>query len=628
MCGIAGIINLHGNPVEPSRLEAMTRLVGHRGPDGEEFYYRRNVGLGHRLLSITGYERPAVQPFSDPSGQRVIVYNGEVFNFREIRKELQTKGYLFETDSDTEVILHAYAEYGNTMTSRFNGMWALAIIDFTRNTVFLSRDRFGQKSLYYTFHDNAFLFFSELKQLKAFPGFSWNLNVPKAIQFLTGNGINDDGQCLINGVFELNPGESGELNMQHGQLHTWQWYAIEAQSATMPVEMEEASFRFRELLYDSIQLRMTEHHPVGAFLSGGMDSSSLIALIHQNGLKEKLSGTVSCVIAHEQYNEESYMDLLAGHFGLQPSKIYPEMSELLTESIDENTWQQDQPFTSTCHIAENLLFEECHRMGLKIMVDGQGADEILGGYGLFYYTKFLRSFRLGQVRSQLTKIWQKAAGDQTSFLHEMREIMRFHPALVTLKPLHKKSREVAGWLRKGQWQPARQPDLTAGGSDGLVRQLSIDLLKNDLPYLLHSVDRNSMAFGVETRLPFLDHRLVEFALSLPDHLKVDGLTTKKILKESARDMLPTAILDRRKMGFSTPDDDILKKLPASAWNLDELFERFPGLFTEKLKQSVNGFTSGTMPFNFGLFRVLSFSRWARMFDVQFSMFGLIIGLAA
>jgi asparagine synthase (glutamine-hydrolysing) len=137
-----------------------------------------------------------------------------------------------------------------------------------------------------------------------------------------------------------------------------------------------------------------------------------------------------------------------------------------------------------------------------------------------------------------------------------------------------------------------------------------------------------MAFGVETRLPFLDHRLVEFALSLPDNLKVDGLTTKKILKESARGILPSAILDRRKMGFSTPDDVILKKLPASAWNLDELFERFPGLFTEKLRQSVNGFTRGTIPFNFGLFRVLSFSRWARMFDVQFSMVGLIIGLAA
>jgi len=632
MCGISGIINFNAEPVDRKAVANMTRLVNHRGPDGSGFYFKKNVGFGHRLLSITGCENPTQQPITDAGENYVLVFNGQVYNYKELAQELATKGYQFKTVSDTEVLLKAYMEWGDSVNERLNGMWAFVVADFARNKLFISRDRFGQKPLYYTVHHNRFIFFSEIKQLKAIADFPFRLNVAKAVNFLSHGQIDDDEFTLFENVFSLLPGECAAVDLYSGVISRRIWYSPGIQVTEQEPDPEYATQKFTELLYDSIRLRTPETVTTGAFLSGGMDSSSIIGFMHLNGLKSKLSGTLSCVIDHKSYNEEKYINLIADHYHLHPSKIKPSLDKSLSEHIDQCLYHQDQPITSICHIIEWQLFVEAERLRMKVMLDGQGADEILGGYRPFYYTKFIRSFRIRKLLSYLNVIIHKClVRHTTSLKDELQNLLRYHPFIRRLGLVNRKLKRSEGWLLPDPASVGYSAEsrFDKSNTDHLVRDMSVELLKKELPYLLHSVDRNSMAFGIETRLPFLDHRLVEFSLSLPDHLKIDSLGTKKILKESTKEILPSETLGRSKLGLSTPDGVIMKNIEPDFWELDNLYERFPGIFSKKLKEDVDKFYQGKISYNFGMFRVLSFSRWSNIFDVFSSLcIGFFLNLAA
>jgi len=631
MCGICGIINFGGEAVNRQTVTKMTSLVSHRGPDGSGFYFKRNVGFGHRLLSITGSESPTPQPFADVNDDYALVFNGEVYNYKELAHELGTRGHCFDTISDTEVLLKGYMQWGEGINHKLNGMWAFAVADFTTGTLFISRDRFGQKPLYYTIHNNSFIFFSEIKQLKAITDLRFKLHVAKAVNFLSHGQIDDDEFTLLENVFSILPGECATVDLRSGSVSKRRWYFLERIPARQEINDKWATQKFSELLYDSIKLRTPEAVATGAFLSGGIDSSSIIGLMHLNGLKSKLSGTVSCVIDHKSYNEEKYINLLADHYHLRPNKITPSLDKSLSEHIDQCLYHQDQPITSISHITEWQLFVEAERLHMKVMLDGQGADEILGGYGRFYYTKFIGSFRMRKMLSYLNGLIRKCLVQQTSLKEELLNFLRYHPFIRRLGLVNRKLKRSEGWflLDPVMVAPFEESRVDKLNTDHLVRDISVELLKRELPYLLHSMDRNSMAFGIETRLPFLDHRLVEFSLSLPDQLKIDSFGTKKILKKSAAKILPAEILGRTKMGFSTPDAVVMRNIPPDFWRLNDLYERFPGMFSKKLREDVDKFQSGKIPYNFGMFRVLSFSRWSNIFDVCSSLcIGFIINLAA
>jgi asparagine synthase (glutamine-hydrolysing) len=611
MCGISGIINLKGAAVSGKTLEAMTQLVAHRGPDGGLIYLDGNIGLGHRLLSITNMDRPTPQPFQDPTGRFIIVFNGQVYNYRELKKSLEKMGHHFQTFSDTEVVLRSYMEFGESCQDHFNGMWSFAIVDKQHQKLFLSRDRFGHKPLYYTQDGQNFYFFSELKQLKAVPSYTYRLNQQAANHFLVRGQQNHEEQTMLENVFALQPGTSLTLNISTGAVQKNIWY-LPGMDGHNAMDFEEAKEHFSGLLYDSLRMRMPEQVKTGAFLSGGLDSSSLISLVHRNGLKKKLGPVISCIIPYEGYNEENYIDAFAKAYDIEPVRIRPGLDQSVSNYLDSCLYHQDQPITGISHLAEWLLFSKAKDLGLRVMLDGQGADEILGGYQNFYYKKFLQSFH---VLHSIGQLLTKMETQKTSLVSELRNLVKHHPLLSRF--FQRSTGQIQSWLRD-QTESVATPgqDESTGYPDRLISRLSIQLIKTELPYLLHSMDRNSMAFGIETRLPYLDHRLVDFLLALPDAYKLEKLNSKKILRDSMSDYLPETIINRKKMGFTTPDEILVKNIPYAWWKFDELFERFPAMFHDRVKTDVRAYLDGKRSYNFGLFRLLTFSRWASLFDVQ------------
>ena len=614
MCGISGIINFKGETISRYILEEMTHLVAHRGPDGGSVYLDRGIGLGHRLLSITGIDQPTPQPLRDPSGNFIIVFNGQVYNYKELRKSLEKMGHRFQTISDTEVVLRSYMEFGENCQEHFNGMWSFAVVDKVRQKLFLSRDRFGHKSLYFTQSGNSFYFFSELKQLKAIPGFSFRLNQYAAHLFLVRGQQNHYEQTLLEDVFSLQPGTSLTLDLQTGSVQKNTWYQPQSDDHNK-MDFEEAREHFSGLLYDSLQKRMPERVPTGAFLSGGLDSCSLLSLLHRNGLQQNLGPVISCVIPYEGYNEEVYIEAFARAHDIKPVMIRPSFDQSISENLDLCLYHQDQPLTGISHLAEWLLFEKASELGMRVMLDGQGADEVLGGYQSFYYRKFLQNFSALNALQSMARLVEKISAHKTSFVSELKNLVRHHPVLS--RYFHRSTNQINGWLQDPVELPASgMYDLSTGHRDHMISRLSIQLIKNELPYLLHSMDRNSMAFGIETRLPYLDHRLVDFLLSVPDAYKLEKVNSKKILRDSMSGFLPSAIINRKKMGFSTPDEVLVNHIPHHYWKFGELFDRFPGMFHQRVQTEVKEYLEGRRHYNFGLFRLLTFSRWASIFDVH------------
>ncbi|MDX2086139.1 MAG: asparagine synthase (glutamine-hydrolyzing) [Candidatus Melainabacteria bacterium] len=546
MCGIAGQFT-RDRQFQPNEahLWNMIQEIRHRGPDHQAVYTEPGLGLAHARLSILDLNPRSNQPMHDASNGNVLVYNGEIYNYVELREQLSSKGYHFQTESDTEVILKAYDAWGTECLHRFNGMWAFVLYDRGQDALFMARDRYGIKPFVFAMDGQAgFVFASEHKAiLEQFPAYA-RPNPPLLQHFLTTGEFSAFEESLYHGLYHLKPAHWAWLPRQLvGQpLRQKRYYQLPNVDPAPKLSLEEAGQHYGELLRDAIRLRFRSDVPVGCCMSGGLDSPTLVGLASQ--MFDTALNSFSCVYPGLPAVDESrYIQACQDAFQTRAFTQEPDYPDLMA-AVDRSVWEQDGPTLGPSVLSQRAVMALAQGH-VTVLIDGQGADETLGGYHGYFSLKLqalARDWLKNPTRAAWDDLWQQHAAIADRLGHS----------------------PVSRWklLRRALTQPI-QKRKTYAGHDELRHLLSgaSDELDAALRYgcmvplvdLLHLEDRNSMAFSLESRLPYLDYRLVDFAYSLPHAYKIDRQQTKALLRSAAKSVLPDVVLNRRdKMGFETP----------------------------------------------------------------------------
>ncbi len=615
MCGISVVISRNNKSVSENIIKPMNDIIYHRGPDAEGFFYGGNFAFGHRRLSILDLTAASNQPFHWK--HLSLTYNGEVYNYIELRNELQLLGYNFKTNSDTEVVIASYYEWGIKAFTKFNGMWSLAIHDKTNNEIILCRDHFGIKPLYYTKTSSYFLAGSEIKQFTTFDEFKPILNKNSTVNFLVNGYLNYSENTFFDSVYELQAGHYIKYNLINHNLNKVKWYDLKESIVPEKISEKDAVIRFRKLFNESIKIRMRSDVLVGSCLSGGIDSSAIVSIVKANNLSNSNFSTVTSCFEDKRFDEQKFSDLVSKSTGYKSLKVFPNLGDLYNKNhFDKITFHQDQPIYSGSCYSEYNVFKKASQNGLTVMLDGQGSDEYLYGYPEFYnlkVKKLLYSLKLLKVFSLLKK---KALHKNHSLTKEVISIFKsifLYPSIINFKLLI--GNNSYSWLNK-DWQKIADSKLISYNSKNL-RDLSIEEVQfSSIPYQLHSEDRNSMMFSIESRLPFLCPKLVEFSIGLDDSLKLSNAYTKSILRKAVPE-LPNAIKYRKdKMGFVSPDSDWMKENKISVIEEMEFFSKSYNITSENLIQDFINFCDGKQSYNPVFFRVISLSRFCRVFKIN------------
>ncbi len=616
MCGISAIIRVHQGDL--TFIQAMNDLIHHRGPDDQGVrVFEDRVALGHRRLSILDLTSAGHQPMKDPSGRYWISYNGEVYNYREIREELRSLGHSFHTQTDTEVILAAYAEWGTECLNRFNGMFAFVLYDSLKRMVFAARDRFGVKPLYYRFLDGVLAIGSEIKQFTGLPGWEFKANGQRAYDFLNWGVLDHTSETLFSGIHQLRGGQSFHFHIDslaEEAPRPIQWYVLEGRPFSG--SFEEASETYKEFLYDSVRLRLHADVDVGSCLSGGLDSSTIVCMAHE--LIKATNGKLKTFTAGSEisrFDESEFVDAVVQKTGVDSFKIIPNITELF-KILPELVWHQDEPFISSSVFAQWEIFRDVKDQGIKVMLDGQGADEHLGGYHGFFanhlYDLFY-SLKWGKLVSQAMKTKQRHP--QLPLLSML--FNKFTPGIVQqrMRSLLGKTSISADWICSSTLGAAES--LPYPSSHPFIAQSKQQILQSSVPMLLHFEDRNSMAHSVESRTPFLDYRLVEFALGCPSEYKVKNGVTKCLLRAAAKGILPEKILHRHdKMGFLTAEEVWFKEQAPKQLleGIGRAIEISNGAISAKMYQRTQEMIQGSRPFDYSYWRALCYGAWLEKFS--------------
>ena len=634
MCGLAAVVTLPGAKVAPSLLQRFDQLLAHRGPDGSGLatYLRdgtpaiaesADVALVHRRLAIIDLDRRADQPMTSADGRYVLVFNGEIYNYVELRAELAALGHGFRTTSDTEVLIAAFAQWGGAALDRLVGMFAFILLDRTRRELFVARDPFGIKPLFWAIGRQCVALASEIPPLLDVPGVGRNIDLAQTSLFLAA-GHTDAGQgTMFAGIRSLPAG-------------TWATLSLDAPAAPAPVRywrpriapdkqpLSAAARDLRDLFLGSIRLHLRSDVPVGIALSGGVDSSAIVAAARAVGGKALAIHTFSFAAEGSDVDETPFIDLAARAARAESTRVSIRPEEIVAD-IDDLVVSQGEPFGSLSIYAQHRVMQLAAKSGIKVMLDGQGADELFAGYRPYL------ARRLSELIARLR--WGAAVRLVRSMLHLPGVkagliAQAVEPAVPA--PLRATARMLAGrpllapWI-DGQWF-ARRGMLQTGAplrwrANFLHEALAQSLTETVLPALLRYEDRNSMAFSIESRVPFLTTQLADFAYAqAPEHLVDPSATSKAVLRAAMRGLVPDAILDRRdKIGFATPD-----RLWAHA--LRPWFRRVLGSDTarslpwlkagaalEALDHRISRFDA----FGFDLWRTVNVIRWIEKFDVSY-----------
>lgn len=542
MCGIAGIFLVEGQEV-PSELllNTMIQKLYHRGPDAQHVLALPGLGLAHARLSIIDPQPASDQPMIDEETGNILVFNGEIYNYLELKTELSSLGYRFETASDTEVILKAYAHWGVSCLQHFNGMWAFALYDSRRNTLFAARDRLGIKPLVYGMTENHDLVFaSEAKAIvSTFLEFN-AVNMAFLVNFVERDFFACFKETFYERIYNLLPGHyvvvsPGEVP---AQKRYWDWVPKVSPQLGSDSEIIE---QFSALLQDSIRLRFRSDVPVGACLSGGVDSGTLVGLA--TDMFQKPIHTFSCIYpSSPQFDESKFIQSSVNKFNTVARYTEPTHDDFL-QLIRTSVYEQDGPTGGPSVLSQRAVMALAGQH-VKVVLDGQGADELLGGYHGYFRYSLQTLFRA--VRNQPSKAnWQAYRAHAQQIKQRIGHEYRGAPAMwyLTRNPVQ---------FNMPQWKETSLRYMSEFADDDL-NTLLLEHVFTNLTNLLHYEDRNSMRFSVESRLPYLDYRLVEFAFSLGEHYKIRGNTTKWLLYEVAKNVLPQDVLNRKdKMGFTSP----------------------------------------------------------------------------
>jgi len=566
MCGIAGILSLHSAPPVPDMVATMTRTVAHRGPDDSGLVVEGSCALGHRRLSIIDIAG-GHQPMANEDGSLWITFNGEIFNYIELREQLEQRGHRFATRSDTEVLLHLYEEKGEACVDDLNGQWAFAIWDSRARRLFLSRDRLGVRPLYYASVGGRFLFASEIKALLTYPDLCRDLDLKALDQILT-FWTTLPPRTILRQVSELPPGHSLVVDYD-GRQRLRQYWRLSYEPLREGAAEDDCAEELLALLDDATRLRLRSDVPVGTYLSGGLDSSVITAIVRrraQDGLR-----SFSVTFDDSEFDESAFQNEVVTHLGTRHSRIACTRADI-AETFPRVVWHAERPLVRTAPAPFFLLSRLVRDSGFKVVLTGEGADEILGGYDIFKEAK-IRAFwaarpdstlrprllrrlypYLPRVQSQpdafLSGFFSTGVGTSDPFFSHLPR----WKSTARLKLLYSEAAraELAGYDAYADLASMLPSDFPRWDVLARAQYLETTVL---LPgYILSSQgDRMAMAHAVEGRFPFLDHRVVEFASSLPPRLKMKVLNEKYLLKRATRDLIPRAVLDRPKQPYRAPD---------------------------------------------------------------------------
>jgi len=631
MCGICGIVVPRGSSrrLDAELLERMRDAIAHRGPDGAGIYLDEGVALGHRRLSIVDLAH-GQQPMASDDGNLQIVYNGEVYNHPELMATLRSQGVKYRTHCDTETVLRLFERHGSAMPEQLRGMFAFGIWNRERRELFLCRDRFGVKPLYYVHtEDGAFYFASEIKALLAADAVRPALNVAALPDFLANHATSDD-QTLFAGVRRLPPGHT--LTWRDGRIEIrryWDLHFAPADQADPRSDADlvaECSERFEE----AVRLRLMADVPLGMFLSGGIDSAAITAAM--SGLVDGPIKTFSVAFAEREANELYYARLVAERYRTDHYEIIV-TPEQFFEALPSLIWHEDEPLAHPSSVALNFV-SRLAAEHVKVVLTGEGSDETMAGYNRYratiFNTRFGRQYerltpdvlRAGvrgavgtlpsrsRIRQKLNRTFLTRSADLDTLYFDNFAVFG-HAAQPTLFTAEMRGR-VSGIDPYAAYHAA----LAATDADTLLNKLLYTDTKTYLHELLMKQDQMSMAASIESRVPFLDHPLVEFVARLPERMKLRGVTTKWILREAMRGRLPSEILSRKKMGFP---------VPVGAWFrgpyrhlLDEYVlgerARARGLFDPAAVRSlVDRHCAGGENHSERLWALVTFEMWQRIF---------------
>jgi len=533
----------------------MCRVIRHRGPDDQGMMVKPGVALGMRRLAIIDLVS-GNQPISGEDGSVTIVFNGEIYNFQEIKPKLESRGHTFQTHSDTEAIVHAYEEFGPECLQDLRGMFAFAIWDEKARTLFIARDRAGKKPLYYTTTPNGtFVFGSELKALLEHPDVQREIN-PEALDAYFTLGYVPDPLTIFRSIHKLPPGHY--LNFKDGHATVRQYWDFEFK-ATPPLTEDDYLDQLRTLLDESVRLRLISDVPLGAFLSGGIDSSTVVALMARHmGQPVK---TFSIGFHEDSYNELKYARLTAEKFGTEHHEFF--VTPDICDVIDDLVWHFDEPFADSSAIPTYMV-SKLARDHVTVVLSGDGGDELFAGYTRYAVERKRGGFGLlpKTVREGVMRPISQHLPHATwgrNYLHNVSldPTARYLDSVSVFTSLNRRSlyaSDFAQTLGPGGYAARLFDDLVKNvkTDDAVDRLLYLDS-KTYLPGdILTKVDRMSMAVSLEARAPLLDHKLIEFVTTVPSTLKLAGLETKHLLKRAVKDLVPAGILHRPKQGFGVP----------------------------------------------------------------------------
>ncbi|MDB4916836.1 MAG: hypothetical protein JWM95_4480 [Gemmatimonadetes bacterium] len=655
MCGILGIIGRNSAAPDALRLRDALTLLRHRGPDDEGYllfdsgsraimmlggedtpgvldlpsvvahaHHGFDVALAFRRLSILDVSPAGHQPMVSPNGRNVIIFNGEVYNFVELRRELEACGHRFRSGTDTEVILAAYAEWGAAMLTRFVGMFALAILDTVERTVLLARDPFGIKPLYWTRSGPTLFFASEIAPLLALTSAPRVADVNALYRYMRFGMTDGHHDTMFAGIQQLPAAHFMMLGANGTVLAPPQAYWTPGAVASRDIGLAAAAAELRHLFDESVRLHLRSDVPLGSCLSGGLDSTAIVASMRAQLGPYAPVHAFSFVSDDPHRGEGPYVDIATRAYSLEGHSVFPSASDLVAD-LETLVRVQEQPFDSTSMYAQFCVFRLAHEAGITVMLDGQGSDELFGGYATAVSAQLCSAIVRGNIagiRALLGSSHMSAPGLRARIAVAALGRMVPRQLVGTFMALVGESLYPA-WL-DARWFRARghvaSPREQGRGRHALREELLHFLRTLSLPRLLRYEDRNSMAFSIESRVPFCTVALADFASSLPSELLVGwNGETKAVLRRAMADVVPQTILDRPKVGFETPERAWLTAL--RPWIGDVIasdeFRSLPFISHTVVSDVIDTQLGDVRAMRPLTWRFLNVAAWARQFHVQF-----------
>ncbi len=597
MCGISGIINKNNKSVEESLIHQMTEIIAHRGPDSSGSYLYKNIAFGHRRLSILDLSSSGHQPMKYLD-DLVITYNGEIYNFIEIREELIQKGYIFDSNSDTEVILKAYHCWGKTCVNYFNGMWSFSILDIKQKIVFCSRDRFGVKPFYYIENNDLFSFGSEISQLLPFLP-NRILNKKVALDYLI-SGIEEcSNETFFKDIYLLKGGHNLVFDLQTNSYEIERYYNLKLSD-----QKNTSVDDYIQELKRSITLRLRSDVKVGTCLSGGIDSSTISSFaskLYQNSNEKFMA--IHAKSSEYKTDESEFAKIVSKIANINLNFVEPSYSDFKSNILSIIKIQQE-PFGSLSIIMQYFVFKKAKELGCIVMLDGQGGDETLLGYER-YYPAIVKSKK---GIAKLKALLQSSKNSRLSLLDTIKYQYYFSNYKLRLKRLKFKNSFYKSEILN-EYESEELRIISESYNDISILQKN-EIESSQLPHLLKYEDRNSMANSIESRLPFLDYKLVELSLNTNNSLKIKDGWTKFILRKAAETILPKEIVWRKtKLGFNAPEktwtkefeNEMIKEIEQS--EILNNFIHFKKLYFKNLDLRTK-------------WRLYNFSAWEKEFKVK------------